>query len=274
MNPVAQALATLLPVLYLVATGLYGMELGGPRAPQPRRARHVLSAVLLLAHLSWMLATWKSLGHFPVVDLWSTLSFLALSLMLVYLPLEWCTGASATGVFVLGFAFLVQLTASCFAQPLQESDLGRSSFFAVHVTTTVLAVASLLLSGFFGGLYLLLLGQIRSGQFGVFFRRLPDLESLSRLNRGAASLGFVLLTVGLNVGIWWAHSGAVEQLDYLDPKVLPVVVLWVIFGLIASSRWLRVLSGRRAAILAVLAGSLLILAVIVSFLPLGSIHES
>lgn len=270
----AQALTTLLPVLYLLAAGFYGMELGGPRAPHPRRTRHAVSTVLLITHVSWMLVTWRSLGHFPVVDLWTTLSFLALSLLLVYLPLEWFTGLSTTGAFVLGFAFCVQLLASCFTQPLHESELGRSTFFAVHVTTIVLAVAALLLSGFFGGLYLLLLGQIRRGQFGVFFRRLPDLESLSRLNRGAASLGFVLLTVGLNVGIWWAHSGAVAKLDYLDPKVLPVLLLWVVFGLIASSRWLRFLSGRRAAGMAVVAASLLIITVIVSFLPLGSIHES
>lgn len=274
MSPSVHALTTLLPVLYLFAAGLYGMALGGPRAPRPSRTRHGFGIGVLLVHATWMFVMWRSLGHFPIVDLWSTLSFVALSVLLVYLPLEWSTGASSTGVFVLSFAFLLQLIASCFAQPLEPTDLGRSPFHAIHVTTIVLAVAALLLSGFFGGLYLLLLRQIRSGQFGIFFRRLPDLESLSGLNRGAASLGFILLTVGINVGIWWAHSGAVEDLDYLDPKILPVLMLWIIFGLIGSSRWLRLLSGRRAAVVAVVAASLLILAVIVSFLPLGSIHES
>ncbi|MAG58565.1 MAG: hypothetical protein CMJ83_19935 [Planctomycetes bacterium] len=268
------ALATLLPVLYLIATFLYGMELGGPKAPKFRAGRHVVNGILLVVHLGWLLLLWQSLGHFPVADPWTAVSFMALSVMLVYLPIELMTGAPTTGVFVVGFAFTLQLIGSCLLPlDLSPSGFARSPFFAVHVATALLATAALLLSGFFGALYLVLLRQIRAGRFGVLFRRLPDLESLSRLNRGVATLGFVLLTVGVNIGIWWAHSGAVERLDYTDPKVLPVLVLWLLFGVIGASPWIRGLTGRRAAVVAVLGASLLIVTLIVTFLPLGSIHE-
>ncbi len=274
MTPTLQALTTLLPVLYLLTTFFYGMELGGPRAPRATRCRHVCSTMLVVAHLAWMYSAWSTLGHLPVVDLWSTVSFAALCVVLVYLPVEWITGAPTTGVFVVGAAFLAQLVASCFARAPEYSANSASPFFAIHVVTIVLAVAALLLSGFFGALYLMLLRQIRSRRFGVLFERLPDLESLSKLNRGSAGLGFILLTAGLNIGIWWAHEGAAKGVDYSDPKILSVLVLWVVFGLIGSSRWLGFLSGRRAAILASTAAALLVLAVVVSFLPLGSIHES
>lgn len=274
MNPAVHAISTLLPILYLVVVCLYGMEFGGPKAPRAAGVRRVTGLILLAVHGLWFALLWDMVGHFPVVDFWSTLSLLALAVLVVYLPVESMARAPSTGAFVLGFAFLLQLIASCFLIELQPSEFGRSPFFAIHIATIVFAVAALLLSGFFGALYLVLLRQIRGHRFGVLFQRLPDLESLSRLNRSSAIIGFVLLTLGLNVGIGWAHAGAVEDFDYLDPKVLPVVVLWIVFGLIGSSRWLRFLSGKRAAIVAVTAATLLILAVIVSFLPLGSIHES
>ena len=274
MNPAVHALSTLLPILYLVVTCLYGMEFGGPNAPRAAGVRRATSLLLLVVHGVFFALLWDLVGHFPVVDFWTTVSLLALAVLVVYLPVEGMAKAPSTGPFVLGFASLLQLLASCFLLEVAPSTLGSSPFFAIHIATIVFAVAALLLSGFFGALYLVLLRQIRSRQFGVLFRRLPDLESLSRLNRASATIGFVLLTLGLNVGIGWAHSGAVEDFDYLDPKVLPVLLLWIVFGLIGSSRWLRFLSGRRAAIVAVTAAMLLIFAVVVSFLPLGSIHES
>lgn len=274
MSAGGHALSTLLPVLYLVAAFLYGMELGGPRAPKPGIFRHAAAAALLVAHLGWFLITWRDLGHLPVIDPSTSISFVALCILLVYFPIEWAMGVRTTGVFVLGFSFVLQLFASC-SMPvtLETSTFSASPFFAIHAATGFLATAALLLSGFYGALYLVLLRQIRTRRFGVLFQQLPDLESLSRLNRGASTLGFVLLTAGVNIGIWWAHSGAVEKLNYLAPEVLPVIVLWILFGVIGASRWIRFLSGRRAAVVAVASVTLFVAALIVSFLPLGSIHE-
>jgi len=274
MSPGVHAIQTLLPILYLFVVCLYGMEFGGPNAPRAAGIRRATSVLLLIMHGAWLALLWDMVGHFPIVDFWTTISLLAFAVLVVYLPVEGMAKAPSTGAFVIGFAFLLQLIASCFLVTVAPSDFGPNKFFAIHIATIVLAVAALLLSGFFGALYLVLLAQIRGRHFGVLFQRLPDLETLSRLNRASATIGFVFLTIGLNAGIAWAHSGAVKDFNYLDPKVLPVVLLWVIFGVIGSSRWIRFLSGRRAAIVAVAAASLLVLAVVVSFLPLGSIHES
>jgi ABC-type transport system involved in cytochrome c biogenesis permease subunit len=140
--------------------------------------------------------------------------------------------------------------------------------------TATLALASLFLAGSFGGLYLLLLSSIRNRSFGLLFRGLPDLETLARLNRRAASVGFILLTIGINLGIWWAHSGAVPKLDYLDAKVLPWLVLWAVFGLVAVSRALRLLSDRRIAWLSFACATVMMLLLGAAFLPIGVIHRS
>ncbi len=268
-----QAFAVVLPGFYFLTALLYGMELAGPRAPQAGRWRRLSTAVLVLVHCGLAAGLGFRLGHLPVTGPWSVVSLVALAILLLYLLLERLAGTPTTGAFVLGATGLLQLLASSF-MPLEPEPSARaaSPFFVVHALSATFAVAALLLSGFYGGVYLVLLRQIRGRRFGVLFAKLPDLETLSRLYRGAAGIGFILLTAGLNLGIWWAHSGAVLRFDYLDPKVLPILIAWVIFGVIGASRWVRFLSGRRAAVIAVAAAAFLVLAMIVSLVPAGAFH--
>jgi ABC-type uncharacterized transport system permease subunit len=269
-----QALTVVLPVVYLAAALLHGMELGGPRAPRVRRLRRACVALLLVLHGSYGVLLGQDLGHLPLTHPWFVVSFVALSMTLLWLALAPLAGTPTPGAFVLGIATILQLCASAGA-PLSwaPSRLAASRFFMVHALSAVLAVAALLLSGIFSLLYLLLLGNLRRRRFGVLFEKLPDLERLSRLNRGAAALGFVLLSVGLNLGIWWAHDARIAGFSYLDPKVLPAIVLWLVFGAIGASGVLHILSGRRAAWIAVSATGLLVLAVLVSLVPGGAFHD-
>ena len=48
---------------------------------------------------------------------------------------------------------------------------------------------------------------------------------------------------------------------------------WVVFGLIALSRWVRFLSGRKAAVTAVCGLVLLVLTIVVSVVPGLSFHR-
>ena len=270
-----QGITTLLPVIYLLLAFLHGMTFGGPRAPRPQGLYRGCLLLLVLLHGTWVALQWHRLGHIPAMD-WATVtSLLAFSLVLIFHGVARTVEGNSVGLFVCLFAFLMQLCASALGQhDAHRSAFAESPFFATHVATAILAAASLLLSGFFGGLYLLLLGRIRKKLFGALFRGLPDLDTLARWNRRAALVGFVFMTLGLNLGIWWAHSGAVERMDYLSPKVWPFILLWVVSGLIAASRWLPFLSSRRASWLSLVASSALLFALVVAFVPVGLIHKS
>lgn len=269
-----QALSTILPVLYLCLAFLHGMEFGGPRAPKPRLLRRFCVVALVAAHLTTFAVKWRLAGHLPVTDAGSVASGLALSIVLIFHLVARLARSSSPGVFILSFAFLLVLASSAFGDPVpRRSELADSPFFAAHVLTAVLATACLFLSGTYGGLYLLLLANIRNRRFGALFQGLPDLATLARLNRRSALVGFLLLTIGVNVGIWWAHSGAVSRLDYLDPKVLPWILLWVVFGIIAVSRVVKLLSDRKAAWLSFGCASAMVAALLVSFIPSGMIHR-
>ena len=48
---------------------------------------------------------------------------------------------------------------------------------------------------------------------------------------------------------------------------------WIVFGLIALSRWVRFLSGRKAAVTAILGLVLLVLTIVISVVPNVSFHR-
>ena len=258
MNASLQALAVLLPVGYVVCAILHGMAFGGPRAPQVRGLRAWISSATIALHLAYFAVRANALHSFPVSDLWSTVSAIVLVSALLHRFLARSVGQASSGGVVLGIAALLQIAASARADlaPIARAEpLG--AFAIVHVVTSVIAAATLLLSGVHGVLYLLLLREMRERRFGALFDHLPDLDQLARLMRGAALAGFLCLAIGVNVGIALAHAEKSPGFAYRDAEVLLSIVLWLHFGAIAFSRHVKGFNARRASIAA--AGGLLVL---------------
>jgi hypothetical protein len=290
MNAELHALAVLLPPAYLLGAILHGMAFGGERAPQVAGPRRLVLLGTLLVHIVWFLLRARVLGHFPVSDVWSTLSAIALCAAGLFASIARRTtrGADAggspdparaaayagTGGIVLGFVFLLQLFASAFgtAAPAPRAG-GMGAFQILHAGTSVLAAAALLLSGLHGILYLVLFRQMRARRFGLLFAHLPDLDVLARMTRASALAGFTFLTVGVNVGIAMAHSEKSAGFRYSNPEVLLSIVLWIHFGVIAFSRYIRGFSARRASFAA--AGGLvaLLLSLALILFPGLSFHS-
>lgn len=295
MNAALHPISVLLPPAYLLAAILHGMAFGGERAPQVARPRRLVLLGTLLVHLVWFLLRARAVGHFPVSDLWSTLSAIALGAAALFaliarprtqgvedaVPAEPTLADSAraeayagTGGIVLGLVFLLQLFASAFgaAVPAPRAG-GMGAAQVLHAGTSALAAAALLLSGLHGILYLSLFRQMRARRFGLLFAHLPDLDVLARMTRASALAGFVFLTVGMNVGIAMAHAEKGETFRYSNPEVLLSILLWVHFGVIAFSRHIRGFSARRASFAA--AGGLvaLLLSLVLILFPRLSFHS-
>lgn len=254
----------LLPVLY-VALGMSG----GAR----RHVRALLAWVTLLLHGVFFAMISAETGVFPLMIPGAALSALAFATFAVYALVEWRSRVLGLATFVFPAIFVMQLLAT----GMGFSPAGRTAvpgtLFVIHVITIIASVASLLLSGFFGVMYLVMERQMRSQNFGPLFARLPKLSELAAMNRRAASAGFLLMTVGFNLGIWLAHANGQPGFSYRDPIVVITMATWVVFGVIGLSRWVRVLSGRRVAVAAVFGIMLLILSIVVSLVPGLSFHR-
>jgi ABC-type transport system involved in cytochrome c biogenesis permease subunit len=296
MRSAIHALSVLLPSAYLLAAILHGMAFGGARAPQVVGPRRAVLLGTLIVHVAWFLLRAKALGHFPVSDVWSTLSAISLCAVALFVVVarsskrdepaapgqsdrsEKAGSRSApyagTGGVVLGLAFLLQLIASAFGPAeLVPRAGGMGPYQMIHVATSVLAAAALVLSGVHGILYLVLFRQMRERHFGALFAHLPDLDVLARMTRSSALAGFLFLTVGMNLGIAMAHAEKSQGFRYVQPEVLLSIVLWIHFGVIAFSRHIRGFSARRASFAA--AGGLiaLLLSMMLILFPGFSFHS-
>jgi ABC-type transport system involved in cytochrome c biogenesis permease subunit len=276
MRTVLQALSVLLPSLWLLAAILHGMAFAGPRSPRVDGLRRWVLGGTLLVHAATFVVRWRLVGHFPISETWTTLSAVAFGTALLYAWIASRVGHPGSGGVVLGLVFLLQLCASGFGplEPAASRPVGSLAFELVHVATMVAAAAALILSGVHGLLYLVLFRRMRERSFGVLFQHLPDLDTLARMTRRAALAGFVLSTIGLNVGIWMAHRYRVAGFGYTDPQVLLTLVLWIHFGVIAFSGRIRGFTARRASFAATAGLVALLFTLFLTLFPSLTFHAT
>lgn len=268
-----QSLMVVLPVLYFLTAILYAMHFGGPTAPTVRAPRGVATLLALAVHLSLLLMFVFGSHAF---DPWTTLSAVAFGLGLLYLLTRMRVDDEGAGAVIFGVIAVMQLIASA-AGPIdlqRTSDVGDPVVYTSHVATSIMAASALILSGLNGFMYITVLRRMRRGKFGPIVERLPDLRTLARLTRRAALAGFLLLALGVNIGIGWAHAISLPDFHYTDPWVLAMIVLWLHFGLVAFSRVIPRFSAQRASLAAVLGLSAFLIAGLIALIPSDSFHWS
>lgn len=266
MNHAIQALGVTLPVLYALSALFHGVVFGGERSKKvdPLR-RNVLIATLAL-HGVYFALRGAATGQFPANDLWTTVSLIAFSTALLYAIVARITGHAGSGGIALGLVFLLQLLASALGSFVPVARV-MGPWPITHVSVTAVASAAVALSGVHGLLYLFLFHEMRRRRFGAWFDHLPDLDILAKMTRRSALVGFVGLTIGLNVGIALAHSEKAAGFTYSQPEVLLSLVLWIHFGVIALSAKIPGFGARRASYAAAVGLVALLLSLLLVLLP-------
>ena len=273
-----QALAVLLPVVYAAATALavahfMGLERRAPPRGMPiARLGTLIFGLALLLHVALFAARTAEVDAVPSFDGWWSISALALVLGTLHLVVAARQDARGTDPLVLGTVFLAQLTASAAASfEVTAAPPRPVPFYLLHVMSILVASGALVLSGLHGLLYLALFRQMRLRRFGPLFERLPPLDRLAHLMRRTALAAFVLLVVGTNGGIWWAHAAAIPGFNYKDPGVVLSLGLCVYFAAIAFSARIPGATARRTSLAAAI-GLLLLVASLTLFLMDSSFH--
>jgi ABC-type uncharacterized transport system permease subunit len=136
-----------------------------------------------------------------------------------------------------------------------------SPVLAVHVGLAVLGLASFALSASVAVLYLLQERQLRNRTFGRLFQRLPSLDALDSASFHLVSVGFIIYTVALVLGVTTAiRTGE----SFIDARFTIAIVAWAIFGVVIHTRVTSGWRGRQAAWMTV-AGCLSTLLVLVFY---------
>jgi ABC-type uncharacterized transport system permease subunit len=107
-----------------------------------------------------------------------------------------------------------------------------------------------------GLMYLVQSNRLKHKRAPRFGFALPSLEQSERLNRGAITVAFPLLTAGLIIGLILTvalNRAQGATIGWSDPKVISTVAMWFVFAVLLHARYRPEMRGRRVMLLSVVA---------------------
>jgi cytochrome c-type biogenesis protein CcsB len=203
------------------------------------------------AHTCFFAARMVQSGYFPVTNLFEAVSFFAWAITLFFLIYEGKYRLGVLGAFMMPVPLVLVLTAAALQQeiaPLMPALRSRWLFF--HTSFAFLGYAAVAVTFAGGVMYLIQERQVKRKRSGVFFRLLPSLEILDRINYHSLTIGFALLTLGIITGAVWAEAAWGTYWSW-DPKETWSLITWFIYAAILHARLTAGWRGRKAAWLAI-----------------------
>ena len=101
-------------------------------------------------------------------------------------------------------------------------------------------------------MYLIQEHQVKSKKLGIMYFRMPSLEVLDDLNFKVITIGFPLFTLGFMTGSIWNTKMDQAFFSWDLAKTMPMVIVWLIYGLVFFGRMTTGLRGKKAAQFAIL----------------------
>lgn len=244
MRPLILIFELVLPALYFLTVWNYAKSFfSGLREAESRKS--ILLVTTILFHSLYIVVRAIEYRHPPITTIFEILSLIAYTVAVVYAYIEFRTRNNSTGYFILMLPFFFQLCSSIFIkEPTQIPAILRSNLLGFHVSSALLGYAAITIAGVYGVLYLMLYHDIKSSQFGVIYKRLPNLETLEKMSLTATGFGFALLTIAIVVGLIWLPR-AIPDFSYADPKLFGTLAIWVIYAMGLLARRIAGWRGKR-----------------------------
>lgn len=242
---------------------------------QPAIGRLATTVLLFTALVHTFLIGMQTMEvrHVPVANPSSAISTFIWLLTLSYLYLELSTDERAMGMFILPIVVALQIIPTLHPGVDSRSEVLEGPWFGVHIASLLFAYASFALAGVLGLTYMLQFKEIKKKHLGYLYTRLPSLQILDSMNSRAVMIGWLFLTIGVVVGVFWASQARaiypnnpnLQAMSLNDPKIFGAVLTWAVYSFAVFARRRLGWTGRRAAWLSAIGFALILL----SFLPLN-----
>jgi len=261
-----------LPVIYFAVVWAYGKAFFSDTAWAKKLKSKLLTGAIIV-HFVYFILRIAAFGHPPVTSVGEILSVLAFSVALAYAVIERRSRAKETGYFILNFSFFFQLGSSLYIRDLIEvPQILRSNWFGLHVTSALIGYSAITISAVYGFLYLMLYHEIKANRFGVIYKKLPNLETLERMNFIAITLAFAFLTTAILAGFVWLPQ-AFTNFSYADPKLLGTIIIWSLYGIGIVAKRSGNLRGRSLMILSICAFAIAIFSMTIINMFFSGFHR-
>jgi ABC-type transport system involved in cytochrome c biogenesis permease subunit len=221
-----------------------------------RRDNHVTYLLLLLAfgfHTTAMLLRGFRLNHCPVTNLYEATLFVMWTIVAVYLMvglwsrLRFLGAFASPGLFALGvFALMPSLDAPHNARP--ELPVVWTS---LHAALMSLSYGAFGLSSIAALMYLTQERNLKFHKLHAIFSLMPPIQRLEAAVGRLLLSGFILLTLGLALGVVDLTRINNPHSYRGDPKIVWSVVVWLLYLGLVVMRWKFAQGGRRFALSAI-----------------------
>jgi len=202
--------------------------------------------------MRWLESYKLGIGHAPLSNLYESLVFFALTIVVVYLVIEKQYQNRIMGAFITPLAFLAMAYASMspnisdHIQPLIPAL--KSNWLIAHVMTCFIGYAAFAIA--FGISLMYIFKQKDTEGQSLLLARLPETSLLDELNHQLIMFGFLFLSIGIITGAVWANSAWGRYWGW-DPKETWSLITWFIYATLLHARMMRGWRGRRIAYLSV-----------------------
>lgn len=261
-----------LPILYLATFSIYLYDFVKDDS-EVYNAKRVFLFITLFIHVLYLLLRTVEFNHPPITNKFEIFTVLAFSLAFAYFLLELLTDIRGTGAFIILFSLIFQLISSIFITDLFEvKEVLRNKLLGVHVMSALLGYSGFTIAAVHGVLFFMLYKDLKLNKFGLIFKRLPSLEILEKLNFYSVLIGFILLTISMMIGFIWLPS-AFPDISYVDPKLISVSIVWLVFFIGILSKLIAKLYGKKVIIFSLIGFVIAIVLEIISNVFAESFHS-
>ncbi|MBK7981319.1 MAG: cytochrome c biogenesis protein CcsA [Ignavibacteriae bacterium] len=262
----------LLPFFYFLTFSIYLYDFVKDES-KVYNAKRIFLFITLSFHLLYLILRTVEFNHPPITNKFEIFTVLAFCLGFSYFLLELLTDIRGTGAFIIFFSVIFQLISSIFIQDLIEvKEVLRNKLLGIHVVSALGGYAGFTIAAVHGLLFYLLYKEIKINRYGLIFKRLPSLEILEKLNFYSVLIGFILLTISILIGFIWLPI-AFPNISYLDPKLISVSIVWIIFGVGILVKLMAKWYGKKVILFSLVGFVIAILSLLVSNFISNSFHS-
>lgn len=201
------------------------------------------------SHTFWIGTICTITGHPPITNLAEASSFVAWVVFVIELVLFFRYRVHAASFFVYPLVLILLTISAVAREPFAKLNPGlRSNLFTLHLLSTTLGVAGLLIGLAFSYLAYVQDRALREKTRGRLWEWIPSLNVCKTVSYRALSIGFSIYTVGIVTGVLWSYRTNVGLME-LRIKQIGAVVAWVLFAVLLQSYISGVFRGRRTVVI-------------------------
>ncbi len=234
-------------IVYGIST-VYSVFLWRKGFRQDNWVNYLLLTLGFGLHTTAMALRGFDLKHCPVNNLYEATTFIAWTIVTVYLMIGLWSRLRFLGAFASPVLFAIGVFA---LMPSLDPPHGPKPQFtgadtSLHASLVLLAYGAFGLAAVAGVMFLSEEHNLKFNKLRAVLSLLPPIQRLELITNRLVLAGFILLTIGLSVG---AHLPRPEGTHFYDyPKVIWSGILWLLYLGLLVSRWRFAQSGRRFAV--------------------------